>query len=129
MAFIVLLCLFILAVLVIVGLSISLYLHKARNETTYDEEDEFDGKKGTLEISASHRKQRQLFPLEIFRNKSKVHKTASTKPLVKNEGKDSKNGKTRNMPSQTNSKHAKEMDDLETIEIEAGMLMTTAVKT
>ena len=75
-----------------------------------DEEDEFDGTKGTLDISPSKKPKRdhRLNPTVLFQKRRRVEKKDSTKPLVKRE---SNNGRAHSDPDDS-GKTAKEMDDI-----------------
>ncbi|XP_065060515.1 semaphorin-1A-like isoform X1 [Rhopilema esculentum] len=77
-----------------------------RRERDTDEEDEFDGKKGTLNISMENDSKK---PHSAFYKPSRLKKTDSTKPLMKKERSKPSNGSTPNHTDTT--KLATEMDE------------------
>ena len=112
----------ILLILVVVAVALFICFYFMRSRDYSDEEDEFDGKKGTLKISPSKQTQRSGansdLNVVLFQKRKKVKKADSTKPLVK---KESKNGTTHS--DVDSGKTAKETDDVASNEDKAGIYL------
>ena len=105
----------VLLILVIFVLILLLCCQLMRTKRLSDSDDEFDGRKGTLEITPQKATNRT--PLPSFgkpKKRKKVEKTESSKPLMRKDKKEPQNGSTNNHSDNHSDsmKNATEMDDL-----------------
>ena len=105
----------VLLILVIFILILMLCCLLMRTKRLSDSDDEFDGRKGTLEITPQKATNRT--PLPSFgkpKKRKKVAKTESSKPLMRKDKKEPQNGSTNNHSDNHSDsmKNATEMDDL-----------------